>query len=156
MLPAALDKWIMASVAKHFKDRSSWTVYTEGEKRDTSRIEQFIEVRVDGPDRVELSDGEWDIYIEVNILLQSAKTNADIYRIRTMAGTVASYMTECIPIYKYGSDTGDDGSYYCSVTRLDDKKRREKTKVAHFGQVEPNSALEQAVVEAHYSAILFE
>lgn len=147
-----LDRWIYASICQHFTSRiTSVPVCIEGARNLLADRKQSIEIRCDGPYYTELSKDYWRAYIEVNLLIQSAKVNNDMYAIRRLTGMVVGAFTQCITVYKYGSDAViDDGSVVDVFIRMDGTSDREKIQVSHFGQVEPTVQLEQATVEAHY------
>jgi len=147
MLSPNMDRWVFASVSKHFDDlKGSITLYIEGMHRDTRKLEEFIELRVDGPTYTEISKKYWKLYIEINVLLQCAKNNQNFHRMRQLSGNVMEMFKPCITVYRYG----DDDSLVGTFVRMDQEANRNNMQVSHFGQVDPVNQLEQATVESHY------
>lgn len=148
-----LPRWIFASVSKHFDARRQGIpMFIEGQLRKTRAEEDFIELRVDGPYYTEISKGFWNVYIEINVLVQAAQDQADYHRIHKLVGVVAAAFTQVISILKLGDNVGDDDSLVACLKLLGDKEKRERIQISHFGQVEPETGIFQATVEAHYEA----
>lgn len=157
MLSENMDRWVFASISKHFDDRKGTTkLYIEGMIRDTSTVEQFIELRTDGPYYTEVSHKYWKLYIEINVLIQCAKNNENFHRIRQLSGEVFKMFEPCITLYRYGTGPADDGTIIGILQRMDEEANRNNIQVSHFGQVDPINQLEQATVEAHYVGFLEE
>ena len=152
-----LPRWIIASVSKHFDDRRQGIpMFIEGQIRDTRTEKDFIELRIDGPYYTEVSKGFWNVYIEINVLIQAAQDQADYHRIYRSAGIVAAAFEHAISIFKFGDGVGDDDSLIGCMHLLGDKEKRERIQISHFGQVEPETGIFQSTVEAHYEAQLRE
>ena len=152
-----LPRWIVASVSQHFEDRRQGIfMFIEGQLRRTSDLKDFIELRIDGPHYTELSKGFWRVYIEINVLIQSAQDKIDRYRIYKSAGVVASAFEQTISIFKFGDEVGDDDSLVGCLKLLGDKEARERVQISHFGQIEPETGIFQSTVEAHYVVELHE
>jgi len=146
-----LPRWIFASVSKHFNDRRQGIpLFIEGQLRNTRALEDFIELRVDGPYYTEVSKGFWNVYIEINVLIQAAQDQADYHRIYKSVGIVAAAFEQVISIFKLGDGVDDDDSLVTCLKLLGDKEKRERIQISHFGQVEPETGIFQATVEAHY------
>lgn len=146
------DRWIFASISKHFVDTLAATaeVFIEGQKRGTRKMEQWFEVRVDGPNYTEITKGEFKIYVEINILCACIVKDTSIHNIRTLAGKAASEMDTSIFVYKYGTGVEDDDSLLGCLTIVSDSRGKERIQTSHFGQIGPNTELIQATVEGHY------
>ena len=144
-------RWIAASINKHFDARKgSLPLFVEGMHRETRDEKDFLELRQDGPYLTELSKGVWRVYMEVNILIQSAMDDSNMYRIYQDVGIVVQACTD-IPIYKYGSDPLiDDGSLLGCLKVVADHRGKERIQVNHFGKINPSVPLIQATVEVHY------
>lgn len=156
-LDKALPRWIVASVSQHFEDRRQGIpMFIEGQIRDTKGLKDFFELRIDGPYYTELSKGFWRVYIEINVLIQSAQDKTDRYRIYKTAGVVAAAFEQIISIFKYGDEVGDDDSLVGCMKLLGDREARERIQISHFGQVESETGIFQSTVEAHYVAELRE
>ena len=152
-----LTRWIIASVSQHFMDRrQGLTVFMEGQVRDTRTLKDFLELRVDGPSMTELSKGYWRVFIEINVLVQSAQDNADYHRIYESVGIAAAAFTGTLSIYKYGDKAGDDDSLVGCMQLQGDRSKTERIQISHFGQVEPETGVFQSSVEGHYAVNLSE
>jgi len=147
MLSPNMDRWVFASVSKHFDDlKGTTTLYIEGMHRDTRKLEEFYELRVDGPNYTEISKKYWKLYIEINMLIQCTKNNQNFHRMRQLSGNVMEMFAPCIQVYKYG----DGDAFVGTFVRMDQEANRNNMQVAHFGQVDPVNQLEQATIESHY------
>ena len=147
-------RWIFASVSDHFKtkmDAVSLPLFIEGQHRDIDKsLQDYVELRVDGPYITEIARDQWQLYIEVNVLINSIMNDTNNHRIHTSAGLVGAAFEDAIPVYKYGSTGEDDDSFLGCLVLQQDKKRRERIQISHFGQVAPNTKLLQATVEGHF------
>jgi len=143
-------RWVFASVCKHFDDnKSSLTLFIEGQHRKTRTLKDFAELRVDGPYLTEVSKGVWKLFIEVNVLLQSAMDDTSFHRIHTNAGIIVAAFTG-IPVYKYGDGVDDDKSLLGCLQIVSDARGKERIQVSHFGRIDTGTPLMQATVEGHY------
>lgn len=163
-MPAAPDprlgRWIFASVSDHFNTRrGTLPMYIEGEPRPTA-VKDFFELRMDGPDYTELSHNLFNVFIEVNCLVQSTCDDKNYHRIHHYCAIVA-YMFDNIQIYRYGNgsdpnaplyDPANDQSFIgCLTLEQSSGKTGEKLVTRHFGIIEPKTMLMQSCVEGHYS-----
>jgi hypothetical protein len=149
-------RWIYASVANHFDTSlTDYAVYVEGQHRDASSAPVLLEVRMDGPRFNETTKGIWEVYCELNILVQVTLDTVDAYKIHRVVGDVVALITD-IELYKYGAGTLDNQTKFGCLQLLQDSKKRHVIEVNHFGRIEPNTELMQATVEAHYTTILEE
>jgi len=143
-------RWIAASINKHFDARKgTLPLFIEGMHRATRTEKDFLELRHDGPYLTELSKGVWRVYTEVNILIQSAMDDENIYRVYVDVGRAVQACT-AIPIYKYGSGVMDDGTLLGCLKVVADSRGKERIQVNHFGQIGKDTRLIQATVEVHY------
>ena len=146
------NKWIVASVIKHFKavlDAASIDNFIEGtSSRDLTKSE-YVEIRVDGPYADERSKDDFILRLEVNLLIQTIiNPSKNIYRHAEVQGICMGAVTT-IPVYKLGNDVADDKSQIGCLTVNTDEPRDHVT--AHnFGQIETDVKLQQATVEGHY------
>jgi hypothetical protein len=149
-------RWIFASVCKHFDaKRGTIPMFVEGQQRVTRSLQDFIELRLDGPDFNEASKDYWSAYVEINVMIQSSMVDTDFHRIHRTVGVVSAAFTSAIPIYKYGTaPLIDTGAQIGCLSLVDDKYNKERIKVRHFGQVNPDTQLMQASVEGHYEMYL--
>ena len=143
-------RWLFASVSKHFSDRRSGLImYIEGQHRDTRSLKDFIELRMDGPQFTEISHNYWKVYVEINMLVQSAMDNNNYHRIHTNVGIVAAAFSDIV-LYKYGNGPDDDQSQWGCLSLIQDSDKRQRLDIFHFGQIDRQTKLLQATVEGHY------
>jgi hypothetical protein len=145
------DRWIFASISKHFVDvLSSNHVFIEGQKRDTRKLTEWFEVRVDGPFYTETSKGMFDVLVEINILCASILKDESIHNIHSLTGLVANAMTTSLVVYKYGTGVLDDQSVLGCLKIVTESRGKDRIQTNHFGQIGSNTELIQATVEGHY------
>lgn len=144
------NRWIFASISKHFDDRrQGLKLFIEGQSRDTSKVKDFIELRVDGPQFTEVSAGYWIIRVEVNILIQSTMDDTNYHRLHSDVGIVAAAMSDIV-VFRYGNGPDDDQSVMGCLKVRQDLGDRQHIDVFQLGQIAPDIRLEQATVEGHY------
>jgi hypothetical protein len=151
-------RWICASVASHMDEAFKLydpplQMFLEGTPRATDNLEDWTELRMNGPCFSSGSEGEWIVEkLEVNIFIQSKFNQQDAYRIYKNIGLVCAAFTQ-IPVYKLGDQPQDDGTL---ITCLNLKTSgREELKVIQLGQVTPTTQLVRAMVEGDYSGTGF-
>ena len=152
-------RWAFASFSKHFATQFAVApaipLYVEGDDRDTARLKDFAEFRMDGPRIREMSKGYYRLYIPVNILVQSTMDSQDTHRIYRTVGRAVEAFTDTISIFKFGTDPViDDSTLLVCMTLMKDKLN--ELKVNHFGQVDTTTRLQQATVEGHYEGFITE
>lgn len=147
-------RWVFASMVKHFKDELDaygYNVYFEGQHRENRTSAVQIEIRIDGPYLLEVSNNYWEIFNEVNILVSHAMNDTYFLGIHDVVGKIALAFKP-IKIYKLGPNVTDDGSFvFCMNNEMDYKIGKKKLMISHFGQIKPTERIMQAVVEGHYS-----
>ena len=143
-------KWLKASIYKHFDARKgTYTLSFEGQlPKATSGLEAWAELRVDGPYCQEISKDYWELYVEVNALISAHKSPDNLYAFDEMIGQFLSAFTSSIDVLKYGNGVGDNEAQLGCLAML--VGTRQQLQVSQFGQIEADSDLQQAVVEAHY------
>ena len=147
-----IPKWITASLATHFSEAiTELPVIVSGSKMKTDDLSEYCEIRVDGPNILEVSHEYWRVYAEINVLITSV-IDKNAYKIERLCGDVVSAFTSGLKIYKYGNTLEDDASLVMCMTRIDEE--RDFIKLSHFGQIETGVDLEQSTVEAHYVGYL--
>jgi hypothetical protein len=145
-----VPRWLFASVANHFdENRQGLSMFVEGQHRATRTLKDFIELRFDGPYLTELSKGYWKVYVEINVLVQSAMDDENFHRIHTNVGKVAVAFSD-IGVYKYGTGPDDDQSLLGCLKLVADARGKERIQISHFGKIAPHTEVLQATVEGHY------
>ena len=150
-----MTRWVFASVSKHVNDfvasaLPTTPLFIEGQHRDTSKKPDFLELRMDGPYYTELSRDYHDVYIEINILVQSGQNDRNYHRIYDSVGISVKSLEGPISVFRFGSGVNDDNSFVGCLLLEQTLKGRERIQVNHFGQIEPKASLFQSTVEAHY------
>lgn len=144
-----LDKWIRKSISTWFLSaipNGTIKTFQEGQFRDTNKVQEHLELRVDGPWYQQIAKRRWRVRIEVNVLavvnIKTDDSNWSIYRINELTGLVASVLETAVPV------TNTDGGNVGCLSKI--HKDREWTKTSHFGQIEPHTKILQSTVESSY------
>ncbi len=146
-----LHRWIIASINNYFQtnlDTAEIPLYIEGAPRDTSNLEDWVELRTNGPHWEGGTQVEDNATISINCFFMSKMNDEDNYRIHKNIGLVETLMLAKIPIYKLGDGTNDDQSFLTCLTIV--LRGKEKLRANYLGQVDQNTQLLRATVEADY------
>jgi len=146
-------KWIWSSVAMHMKpvaDELGLPLLVEGiDDRQGKNVEaSHAELRINGPFIFEDSKDYYQIQAPINVLLMDFMTgdSSNAYRLQVWAGMFQAIMDMPIPVYRYGQDPEDDGTF---LEFLRVKKTRDGgVRVIHFGQVARMGTLDTALRES--------
>ena len=142
-------RWINASINQHFDSNITGVkLFIEGQHRDTRTDEEFFELRVNGPYLTEVSKDYWFVEVMVNTLVQATMNN-DLYRIQRLTGTLVPVYIS-IPMFRLGDGAEDDGLQFGCLKLVQDVGNRRRIKVDYFGQIRPETKLQQATVDADY------
>lgn len=148
-------RWIMASSSVYFKAISDtiplpFTVEGVNEKTIEELHADHAELRINGPHIIEMSKDFYDLKVDLNILLTDLmkETNENAYAIQLWCGVFQASMDGPIPIYKYGSELGDDSTLIGCLTARHGKY--DATRVLHFGQVHKTDRIRQSVVDGKF------
>jgi len=148
-------RWIFASVSKHFDDRKELLpLYIEGQHRATTKPQEYLELRMDGPKWNEASKGYFIGDVQINILITSALTEEDYHRPYRAAGQVQEACTQTIEVFRFGDGPEDDQSHLGCLQLKQDRAGQDFIELNWFGIIDTNDALVQATVEAHYCITL--
>jgi hypothetical protein len=166
-----LQRWIRASLAKHFYTHiqtalgnAEFVLYMEGMPKHRAYtkyeytqdggnkslnvpLDNFFELRVDGPSMTELSQDYWLVLSEVNILI-ATHVGSDLYKQDKHCGIIQSGFISSIMI----SEIGDGDANVGCMTLSMNKAARKKLIVSNFGQIHPVIPILQSTVEGHYTA----
>jgi hypothetical protein len=144
-------RWLFASFSKHFKDKlAGSTLYIEGQKRATSTIADFFELRIDGPYITEENKNYYRLYTEISLLVSSALNETDYHSLQRLLGKGVDAFTAGVQIYKYGDGPDDDQSLLGCASLLSNKEKRERLQVNNFGIIDRAVNLQQGTIEGHY------
>ena len=124
----ALDRYINASLAKHFAAVCSGTIefLSEREIRDTNDDEEWVVLRVIGPNYELLQDNEYIISLEIDLLVSVIPDKTNIFRLDDITGILASNCNN-IPI----SSADDSGHLFCLTLDRDIPK---PIRIVPYGQ----------------------
>ena len=150
-------RWIVASVARWFDARRQGIpMFLEGENHEEGKAD-YIELRVDGPYVLELSQGFFRLDVEINVFVVSAKNSDDLYKIYRDCGTVAAaFGGGVIDVFKLGDGIDDDQSQLGCLVLVRSGDAREALRVSHFGQVSAVTPILRSSVEGHFHMELHE
>lgn len=150
-------RWIKASLLKTIEESQlnrlgsePIKLFVEGDDRGTNKLPEHYEFRVDGPYSHPCGTaGEYRFYIEVNILVHSTRNEANSYRFENLQGLASEILNRDWCIYKVGNvgkNEEDDESLVGVMQMIP----AEQIKLSDFGQIDDNTEVYQASVEAHY------
>ena len=147
-------RWIFASVSKHFDDRKGdYELFIEGQYRNVNPPKDFFELRMDGPYITEQNKGYFQVYVEINVLVQSHMDDTNYHRIHETTGYVSSIYTG-IKLYKFGNGPLDTQEEFGCLRLLQNTQKRNRIEINQFGQIDPKVRLMQASIEGHFEEIL--
>ena len=149
--------WVHASVQQYFleiTDDEGLTIFYEGEERKTEDLTEYAEVRVKGPVVTEPALNQFNLDVEVNVLI-SVKMNdtTNILRPHVIAGWFMEKMqTICIKNYGPGTSEPYTEQFHLRLR----EEPNSKVVWQFFGKVETDTGLLQGVVSARYRVHLQE
>jgi hypothetical protein len=158
---ASMPRWIMASIGKTLTETAddlSLVARVELVQERTKEFEaapQRVEIRITGPYITETSKGYYTALVAVNVLLMTHPAcEQNAYASITYAGRFAETMSEPIPVFNYGSETGDyvagRDSEPIQLGCLETRPKR-PVAIRNFGQVDPAVKLDQQEISASYT-----
>lgn len=141
--PKELEKWILASVNKHFNNAiTSMDFYFKNEA-EQERKSNYAELRYRGPNFMETLKGQTLIRMDINILV-STFIDTNMYQHDSNVGEVRAAFTD-IPIYKYG-----DGDALIGCIRLIQLSGQGEFLVIHHMGRDPEVGALQSYVQGNY------
>jgi hypothetical protein len=145
-------RWILASTATYFTTALAPTpLFIEGQDRNTSALQSYLEFRMDGPYMREYTEGYWELTSEVNILIVTYINDNDLYLQQRLTGQVAGLFTQ-IPIYQLGDGDLSNPVYLECMTPY--TTARDLIEISNFGKISPDSQMMQSTVESKYRMTL--
>ena len=141
-------RWIFASCTTFFDaQRQGLVMYIEGQDNRVNETEQdYIEFRMDGPVINQRTRNNYKLTIDLNVLIITYISQRDLHKIYRHTGIVVEMFKTVIPVRRFG-----DGNTLIGCLNLESE-----ITVAHFGQIQPESRMLQATVEASYGITLRE
>jgi len=154
-------KWVYSSILNHFEESEyfiKWETYLEdphtydeqgitpmyidGCSFDSKDVKDYIEIRIEGPDIVEVSNNYFKITLDLNILTSVTK-DSNIWKTHELVGKVQKTFST-ISVYRYGSGTEDNNSLVGCLNR------QNKMETIPWGQPDPNIKQIQQTIESQY------
>jgi len=151
------DRWIFATMSLDFNTAftGNYEIFIEGTHKGTPNNTEYLEFRMDGPQRRKVSRGSYILYVEINILVRSYMDDKDFHKMRKNAGQVATWLENNFCIYRYGDGVRDDDTLLGTL-QLINRGPKENVRVLHFGQIDPKVPIEEATVQAAFEIHLNE
>jgi hypothetical protein len=141
-----LTKWIFASVAKHFSPLENLHIATQ--YRDTSKMKQWYELKIDGPYFSNMNRNFIDLKIEIDLQIFSIQGDY-LYNNLELQGKGLELFTNSISIFKLGGGGGDSTKVFCVSL---DNKDKHGLDVFNFGMISADRKLIMSDIEGHYKA----
>ena len=121
MIEHQLDRWILASVDKHFRTLSTYApFYVKGQK--VGEHPEWFELAVFGPTWEQTTKGQHRVDCTIDLLISLIKIS-NVYRINELRGLAQLKFVNCIPIYRYGDvakDAANDDSFVGDLLQQDE------------------------------------
>lgn len=133
------NRWIHASIVKYFStiaEDNDMYLYIIGRSDNRTETNEFIEVKITGPNTTEISKNNFRINLIID-LIYSIHLNG--YNAQELSGILEEAMG-CICVYKYGNGDDDDDSFL-GILQL----QREPVQAVCFGQVDNNRLIQGSV-----------
>jgi len=162
-------RWIFASVAHALKtvatDAHLAVLVEHLDERTTAFMQAAdrVEIRITGPFTQEFSKGDFRIWVDANVLIESrfdgSKKNAN--DILKYAGLFHEALDTPIAVWNYGSELGDyvtgDSATQVFIGCLTPRPgKNESVRVFNFGQTTQTDKMKQSMVDARYVMYLTE
>lgn len=136
------SRWVFASVTYFFDQRKqSRMMFIEGQERQTQDQQDYFELRLDGPDFLELSRSYFQVTIFVNILTVTVRDPTDFHKHERDLGIGTAAFETNIPVYKFGDD---------STALLGCLVLQREVDVQRFGQQDPNVQVLESTIQGTY------
>ena len=149
-------RWVFASLATMLKSLAKecqLPCLVEGlDERTTAFMgaTDRVEIRITGPFTRDLSNNYYELGVDANALFISRyEDGKNKYAILDAIGKFQAALDAPIPIFKYGSEPGDDETV-CIGVMEPRKNRGEAVRVMHFGQADLTNRIKQSLVDARY------
>lgn len=144
-------KWIVLSIAKYAQDYfGANNIWFQGQLKEKMSPLAKFELRYLGPDIISQTANESELEIILNCQIATQRSAAnDIELHLSRVGTAQALLAQCIPVYRYGSNSAiDDGAF------LNHLQQRSNVDTTSFGTIDPVSSVERSTVEAKYCIYL--
>lgn len=145
-------RWIFASVSKQFTDyfnEQGIICFVHGDDSNVGVNVNSIEFRMDGPNGKQLTKTEWDLFVEVSLLITTMKDDKDAHIPERYLGIAARAFTPGVKVFRFGDGPDDDATFLEGCLILE-AEGREPLVLAKFGVVQVDLPVIQASVNGHY------
>lgn len=145
-------RWVNTSIGKVVKsycDLNNVFLYVEGEARNTAQRQDWVELRVNGPDFLSTTKDFWIAKLEINILILSKNNQIDNHRLLKNIGLMSTLLSSSIPVLKLGNGVDDDQSYITCI--ILDNREHKPLRVSQLGQVTDQTPLQRASVNGLFT-----
>lgn len=132
---------ILNSLTRHFQSEVVGNKFFTGEKRETDKYNEWVEVRFRGPDVTYLAGGKKEYYVTVNALVSGKVSTTDIYKQNKLVASTANAFPESIMIY---NDTDEVGCMNIDTDVVP------HVKITHYGEDKVGTDLLRSSIEANY------
>lgn len=153
MLNKNWPKWFQASIRKACETiatANSIALHVEGEDRETDDLSEYVELRVHGPDVLEIARNQYRIDVTVNLLVTVKRSLKNMWRRHEIAGIFMSGLDPDISIYKLGNGPDDDKTKLTCLMLRDSLGESMGLKYRDLGRLQTAADLIQAVVNGTY------
>ena len=111
---------------------------------DSTKRHNHVELKLGSPTYQELTLGYYRILVSFYVVVvQYPTTNA--YQPETLGGKFLEALNQVIPVYKYGSETGDDSSFVFCL-----KPQPEPQQTYNFAASNETEQVSQIAIEGNY------
>jgi len=145
-------RWVFASVADYLASVATanslpWLLDGAQDRSEAfANATERVEIRITGPYTQQPSIDYYLLTVDANVLLQCRYEEKNAYRRQTLMGPFFQAMAGPIPVYKLGSEPGDDKSHLgCLIL-----PRGSQVKLHHFGQLTFPERMSESMCDARY------
>jgi hypothetical protein len=147
-------RWVFASVATFLKGVAKTNNLPSIIEGVEDRTKTFmaspnrVEIRISGPFVREPSYGHFKIVAEANVMVTSTYDKPNRYDFAKITGIFQQALNLPIPVYRYGDQPIDDGSYVGHLIPRNNKA--DTIRVMNFGQYNTTERVRQSIVDTVY------
>lgn len=139
------NRWIHTSIAKYFSTIASANniyIYVVGRSDEKTTTNEFIELRITGPNVTEISRNNFKINVVIDLIYSVHLIPEDGYIAQKLSGIIEDAVDD-ICIYKYGNGENDNGTLLGTL-----QLQRKPVESNCFGQVDDNRLIQGSVSAA--------
>jgi len=146
-------KWFQASIQKHLIAVAATlpiTAYVEGEDRQTDDKLEFVEIRTNGPDILQVSKNVYRIDVLINVVITVKRSIKNTWRRHELSGIFMNAMTPEIDIYRLGNSVEDDKSKFTCLPLRNDLSESMGVQFRDLGRLQTAADLTQTMLQGTY------